>query len=562
MDPDSIIQPNLPRSKLAASLAAYIPMDRRFALAKGQALPDRTRGAALFADVSGFTAVSVVLDEELGSQRGAEELTGHLNRVFGALIAQVHRYHGSVVSFAGDAITCWFDRSAADGDEEASARLALTAALAMQATMRHLEAITTPSGNVLPLTVKIAITAGAVRRFQVSDNQDHQTDTLAGALLERLTADQVALPGEVVIDRQILELLGHEILFSRDSDRRFEPPGVGARTFAAAVTGLKQPADPDPWPPAPALSPEIVGQWMPEPVFRRLRRGEGEFISELRLACSLFLRFGGLDYDNDPQSGEKLDRYMSWIGSVVNKHNGHLIKLTIGDKGCYIHAAFGALQAFEDDAAMCTAAALELLSPPAALSFIDSIQIGMSRGQTRSGAYGSQARRIYGVHGRQVNIAARLMMLANPGQILATEALARAAAELTEFQEFGPLAVKGLDEPLLAFEVCRMLPYNARFAAPGGAARASGKLAPIIGRAVERSQFADQLRALQKGHSSQAIIEGEAGIGKSRLMEELVAQSRMVGLEPLLGAGLAIEQTTPYHGWLPVLLTLLNVAES
>ena len=142
MDPDPNTQPNIATSQLAA----YIPMDRRFALAEGRSLPDRTSGAALFADVTGFTQVSAVLAQELGSQRGAEELTGHLNRVFGALIAEVHRYHGSVVSFAGDAITCWFDRSAAGGDEGGSARLALTCALAMQATMRRLEAITTPSG--------------------------------------------------------------------------------------------------------------------------------------------------------------------------------------------------------------------------------------------------------------------------------------------------------------------------------------------------------------------------------------------------------------------------------
>jgi class 3 adenylate cyclase len=133
MNPGPSKQPNTPSSSLAASLAAYIPMDRRFALAEGRLLPDRTHGAALFADVSGFTQVSGVLAEELGSQRGAEELTGHLNRVFGALIAEAHRYHGSVVSFAGDAITCWFDQSAvAGGDERDSARLTLTCALAMQ----------------------------------------------------------------------------------------------------------------------------------------------------------------------------------------------------------------------------------------------------------------------------------------------------------------------------------------------------------------------------------------------------------------------------------------------
>jgi adenylate cyclase len=88
---------------------AYIPIDRRLALARGEDLPDRTRGAALFADISGFTPLTERLAKELGPQRGAEELTKQLNVIYSALIAQVDQFRGSVISFSGDAITCWFD---------------------------------------------------------------------------------------------------------------------------------------------------------------------------------------------------------------------------------------------------------------------------------------------------------------------------------------------------------------------------------------------------------------------------------------------------------------------
>src|SRR5436190_21771952 len=80
-------------------LEAYIPADRRHALAAGLAMPDRVRGAALFADISGFTALTETLAKELGAQRGAEELTTHLNRVFHALIEEVERYGGHVIYF-------------------------------------------------------------------------------------------------------------------------------------------------------------------------------------------------------------------------------------------------------------------------------------------------------------------------------------------------------------------------------------------------------------------------------------------------------------------------------
>ena len=111
-------------------------MDWRRALANGSVIPEKQTGAALFADISGFTAMTETFARELGPKRGAEEFTIHLNQVFYAIVADLHSYSGSVVSFSGDAITCWFD-----GDMDG--RRAVTCALAMQKTMGNLGEITT-----------------------------------------------------------------------------------------------------------------------------------------------------------------------------------------------------------------------------------------------------------------------------------------------------------------------------------------------------------------------------------------------------------------------------------
>ena len=102
------------------SLAAYIPTDRRYALAKGADLPDQAQGSALFADISGFTPLTDGLVQALGPQRGAEELTRWLNKIYDALIADIESYRGSVISFSGDAVTCWFDDQ--NGEEWDDAR--------------------------------------------------------------------------------------------------------------------------------------------------------------------------------------------------------------------------------------------------------------------------------------------------------------------------------------------------------------------------------------------------------------------------------------------------------
>ena len=166
-------------------LMLYIPMDRRHAIAQGETLLDRTVGAALFTDISGFTPLTAALVRELGPQRGAEELTNSLNLIFDVVIEELHRYHGSVISFAGDAITCWLD-----GDDGLRAT---NCALAMQEALRHVAAIRTPAGTEIQLTMKSAVATGPVRRFLVGDPDIRVLDVVAGETLTRLaTAEHQA----------------------------------------------------------------------------------------------------------------------------------------------------------------------------------------------------------------------------------------------------------------------------------------------------------------------------------------------------------------------------------
>jgi len=91
------------------TIHAYLPQDRLRALANDIPLPDRTSGSALFADISGFTALTESLRGKFGSRQGTEELTKQLGKVYSALIAEIEKYGGSVIGFAGDAMMCWCD---------------------------------------------------------------------------------------------------------------------------------------------------------------------------------------------------------------------------------------------------------------------------------------------------------------------------------------------------------------------------------------------------------------------------------------------------------------------
>jgi hypothetical protein len=155
------------------NLDAYIPGDRRRALAPGPRCPTASGARRCSRTISGFTALTETLANELGPQRGAEELTANLNRVFAPLIAEVERFGGHVIYFSGDAITCWLD-----GDDGARAT---ACALEMQGTMGRLGEVGHAGGHESPACDEgRRCGRGDARRFLVGDPDVQLIDVLAG----------------------------------------------------------------------------------------------------------------------------------------------------------------------------------------------------------------------------------------------------------------------------------------------------------------------------------------------------------------------------------------------
>ena len=489
----------------------YIPMDRRHALAHGVTLPDRTQGAGLFADISGFTQLTEALVRELGPQRGAEELTRYLNLVYDAVIDELHRFGGSVIAFAGDAITCWLD-----GD---NGLRATACALAMQTAMERFAAISTPAGNTVALAMKAAVAVGPVRRFLVGDPSLRVIDALAGETLARLAnAEHQAQRGEVVLasDGQIASLTLQTLNDAFHVSELRQDPNTGHGV--AVVAGLRQTVADAPWSVlAPdALSDEHVRVWLLPPVYERLRRGLGDFLAELRPTVALFVRFGGIDYDNDDDAGAKLDAYMRWVQAIVDRYEGTLVDLNIGDKGSYLYINFGAPLAHEDNADRAAAAALALRALPDTLSYIGQVQIGISQGRMRAGAYGGSNHRTYGVLGDEVNMAARLMMAAKPGQILVSLAAQRSIGPGFVFEELPPIRVKGKSEPAVIFALTNIRQSH-------GLQRATPAYTlPMVGRQPELMLAAQKMTLAAQGKGQVIGLNSEAGLGKSRFISELI----------------------------------------
>ena len=151
---------------------------------------------------------------------------------------------------------------------------------------------------------------------------------------------------------------------------------------------------------------------------RALQAGISDFLTELRPTVALFLRFSGIEYDRDPHAGSQLNEYICSVQKLVNNSGGSLLEITSGDKGSYLYISFGACVSHEDDTRRAVAVATQLRSMKNGLGESAQIQIGLARGTMRCGAYGSHTRRSFGALGDDVNLAARLMSQAAPGEIL------------------------------------------------------------------------------------------------------------------------------------------------
>ena len=523
---------------------AYIPGDRRRALAAGEPMPDRATGAALFADISGFTPLTEALAGELGAQRGAEELTAVLERVFSEVLAELHRYGGSVIYFSGDAITCWLD-----GD---NGLLATRCALDMQEAMARVGHVVTPGGHSVRLAMKVAVTVGRARRFVVGDPSIQLIDVLAGALMDQLAAaEQVADRGQVVVDDSVIRSLGAQLeLDPEDGLARASAENSGSTV--RVVRGLT--VDVPPAPPQPPYDPlpdDVVRQWLLPPVYERMLSGRGEFLADLRPAIPLFLSFGGIDFDADEAAIDQLQDFIVRVQRIIDEYGGSTLQLTVGDKGAYLYGVFGSPLAHDDDAARACAAALDLLALES-VTAVTGLKLGISHGRVRSGTYGHRQRRTFCCLGDPVNLAARLMSAAPAGAIYVSDRVQEAAGPGYVFSRLPDLTVKGKAQAVIAFTL------EERTGAPSQIR--TGERQRLVGRGAELARIRGLAEWALLGEGQVLALSAVAGMGKSRLLDELAAELATGGVRIAEGAAQPYGVSSSYSAWRQVWRTLLSVS--
>jgi class 3 adenylate cyclase len=272
-------------------------------------------------------------------------------------------------------------------------------------------------------------------------------------------------------------------------------------------------------------------------------RGERRIITAL--FCDV-VRSTALAERLDPEDWrEVMNHAFAILTGPIERYEGTVARL-MGDG---FLAFFGAPAAHEDDPQRAIFAALEILGevkPFAAQIKVQygldfAVRVGINTGPVVVGDVGSRHVAEYTAMGDAVNLAARMEQAAQPGTIQIAEDTQRLIAPMFDLEDLGGIDVKGKSAPIRAY---RVLAAKAR---PGQLRGIEGVSAPLIGRDREMAQMRDAMERLQQGRGQVVCLIGEAGLGKSRLLDE----ARKIWLLRNPAYSWEQVQSSPYDGARP-----------
>jgi class 3 adenylate cyclase/tetratricopeptide (TPR) repeat protein len=451
-------------------------------------------GTIVFVDISGFTRLSEKLARS--GRMGAEELAEAIGACFTRLLAVAYGNGGGLLKFGGDALLLLFT-----GDEHPAK--GARAAVGMRRALREIGRLDTSGGRV-QLRMSVGVHSGTFHLFLVGDSHREFMITGPGAT-QTATMEGAAAAGQ--------------ILLSPSTAAALPPRSIGA----ASGPGFLLRGDPgglttEPAQPEVAVPGELIERCISRATREHLLFGTGE--PEHRRVVVGFLHFDGTDAmierDGAAAFALALDELVRDVQAAVDDQGVCFLGTDVDRDGGKIILTAGAPISTENDEERMLIAARRIIEGDRRIA----TRIGVNRGYVFAGDIGPTYRRTYTIMGDAVNLAARVMARAEPGQVLATTKVLERSKVTFGTVALEPFMVKGKSRPVQAFEVGavegvgRDLPAVVEEDRP-----------PFVGREREMLVLDEALEAARRGSGRLVEVVGEPGIGKSRLLEELRAMA-------------------------------------
>lgn len=525
----------------AVAAQAYVPETLREQLVHGSNRDDSwiapLDGTLVLADISGFTPLSERL--AASGREGSELLTELINRFFGRQLDIARRFGGGNLKFGGDALLLAFTG-------ELHAARAVAAAVEMQ--REALEGGSLRAGRHLErLEMSIGVHSGQFWTAAVGDPKLRMQYLVFGPESGRIAAlEGAADRGQVLISQETCDLL--------DGAARVEQREGGLLVLdmdepdPGAVSRHRDVPD--------AELVERLMPFLPPPVRQALQSSDSDadIEGEHRQVVVAFIHLAGVN-DLVAESPEAalaaLQEYTLAVAELSDRYGGFLAASDLDSSGVKLILLFGAPVAREDDAANALRLAGALRERFSNRDFALPHQIGVNAGYVFAGDVGTSYRREYTVLGDAVNLAARLMASASPGQVIVEDGVVGNAGPAFELTSLDAIQVKGKSEPIAIHE---LLGERAQPQVTAGAA--------LIGRERELTVLQTAFDLVAGGDGRVLAMEGEAGTGKTRLIEELGHWCRGDDWSLFRAQCYAHTTATPFYPWIQVLAQLFAFPRS
>ncbi|MBI1277539.1 MAG: AAA family ATPase [Anaerolineaceae bacterium] len=464
-----------------------------------------------------LTAVCLTLSfaESKGLNTDLETVQATANQQLESLITLFMEYGGIVVELASSRLTALFPYNEANHDDVIYG--ALRCGLLSAKTF----------------AIKVGMSAGLIKHQSIGDSSMQLKSVIYGEVCnESQAAHELAHGGEIWVNERILEGMSDVTSSNHSVD-------------VVQIVSIERTITPSPIVPTSETNPytlNTLSRYMHPVIKQRIEAGQTQYLNEYRHITALHVRLSHLDVAKPEQIALVFNSLMQRI----NTFDGFLASITLYGKNPTVEILFGALITHENDEERALLCALEI----SRLSNI-SVAISVNSGLAYCGQIGSASRSEYAAKGNVINSGEELILSAQINQILVTDAIRNETIDQFIFER-----LLDSDQPTKFFRLRSKRETSERHS------REPRYRTRMVGREQELEFVRQKLEQVKVGQGKIIGLAGEAGIGKSRLVAEIIKLAHVLDFEVYVGEGESHAIHTSYTAWRSIFQNLFALKVS